>query len=273
MKPMTWKLLFGRKGAIRSHEDLSRYCNPVPRWRSNHGEAAKTIVLGIVALVVVLGWAWQGKAQDSESQYLRMAPLEQYLMADQNAEIALAQTAAPKSISHDAEVMVLGRHGYETVVKGKNGFVCMVDRGWTSAFDDPGFLNPTLREPVCYNTAAARFVLPRTFKKTELALAGLTKTQMFDGIKVAFDKKELPMPEPGAMCYMMSKQAYFGRTYGNGGPHLMFFVPKTDGIAWGAGLPGSPVMVVQESREPTTTFIIPVSKWSDGTAAADSHTH
>ena len=29
---------------------------------------------------------------------------------------------------------------------------------------------------------------------------------MFDGIKAAFDKKELPLPEPGAMCYMMSKQ-------------------------------------------------------------------
>ena len=95
-----------------------------------------------IALVVVLGWAWQGKAQGSEPQYLRMAPLEQYLMADQNAEIALAQTAAPKSISRDAEVMVLGRHGYETAVKGKNGFVCMVDRGWTSAFDDPGFFEP-----------------------------------------------------------------------------------------------------------------------------------
>ena len=228
--------------------------------------------LGILALVVVLGEAWQARAQDSEPRYLRMAPLEQYLMADQSAEIALAQTAAPKSISHDAEIMVLGRHGYETAVKGKNGFVCMVDRGWTSAFDDPAFLSPALREPVCYNPAAARFVLPRTFKKTELALVGLTKTQMFDAIKAAFDGKELPMPEPGAMCYMMSKQAYFGRTYGNGAPHLMFFVPGTDGIAWGAGLADSPVMVAQDSREPTTTFIIPVSKWSDGTTATDTHT-
>lgn len=55
-----------------------------------------------------------------------MAPLEQYLIQDRKAEIALAQSAAPESISRDAEVLVLGRHGYETAVKGKNGFVCIV---------------------------------------------------------------------------------------------------------------------------------------------------
>jgi hypothetical protein len=50
-------------------------------------------------------------------------PLDQYLM-ERNAEIALARSAAPQSISQDAEIMVLGQHGYETAVKGKNGFVC-----------------------------------------------------------------------------------------------------------------------------------------------------
>jgi hypothetical protein len=274
MKLMTWELFFGREKTIGTHENLPRHPirHPVPQKRSKDGKIAKTIALGTFALVVVLGAAWQAQAQDSEAPYLRMAPLDQYLMADRNAEIALARTAAPESISRDAEVLVLGRHGYETAVKGKNGFVCIVDRGWTSAFDDPEFLNPKLRYPICFNPAAARYHLPLTFKKTEFAMAGLTKTQMFDNIKAAFDRKELPMPEPGAMCYMMSKQAYFGRIYGNGGPHLMFFVPKTDDIAWGAGLPGSPVIVHQDSPEPITTFVIPVSKWSDGTAApTDAH--
>jgi hypothetical protein len=88
---------------------------------------------------------------------------------------------------------------------------------------------------------------------------------MFDSIKAAFDKKELPMPESGSVCYMMSKQQYFGRKYGNADPHLMFWVPKTDDMFWGAGLPGSPVYVHQYSPEPITEFIISVSKWSDGT--------
>jgi hypothetical protein len=195
-----------------------------------------------------------------------MAPLDQYLIPGRNTEIALARSAAPESISRGADVLVLGRHGYETAVKGKNGFVCMVDRAWTSDFDNPAFLNPTLREPTCFNPAAARTILPRVFKKTELAMTGQTKAQMFDSIKAAYDKKELPMPEPGAMSYMMSKQTYFGPIDGWGDPHLMFYFPRTDGLAWGAGLRGSPVLVHQDSPEPITTFVIPLSKWSDGTA-------
>jgi len=69
----------------------------------------------------------------------------------------MARSAAPDSISGDAEVMVLGRHGYETAVKGKNGFVCMVWRSWAAGIDDPDFWNPKLRAPVCFNPPAARF--------------------------------------------------------------------------------------------------------------------
>ncbi|HEX4021568.1 MAG TPA: hypothetical protein VHX63_10515 [Acidobacteriaceae bacterium] len=225
----------------------------------------------VACLILVLGSVFaasrQALAQDAKTQYSRMAPLNQYLMADRNAEIALARSAAPKSISRDAEVLVLGRHGYETAVKGKNGFVCIVERSWMAPFDDPEFLNPDQRLPLCLNPPAARTHLPLTLKMTDLALAGLSRTQMFDRIKAAFNKKELPLPEPGSMCYMMSKQQYFGRKYGHADSHLMFWFPKTDDMLWGAGLPGSPVYVHQYSPEPITEFIISVSKWSDGTAA------
>ena len=60
-------------------------------------------------------------------------------MGDRNAEIALARSAAPPSISRDATVMILGNHGYETAVEGKNGFVCVVERGWMNPFDSPEF--------------------------------------------------------------------------------------------------------------------------------------
>ena len=46
--------------------------------------------------------------------------------------------------------------GYETAVKGKNGFVCMVERSWAAGIDDPDFWNPKLRSPVCLNAPAAR---------------------------------------------------------------------------------------------------------------------
>jgi hypothetical protein len=131
----------------------------------------KTIALGTFALVVVLGAWWQARVQDTKAPYPSMAPLDQYLMTDRNAEIALARSAAPASISSDAKVLVLGRHGYETAVKGKNGFVCVVERSWMAPFDDPEFWNPRIRGPICLNPAAARSILPITLKRTELVLA------------------------------------------------------------------------------------------------------
>jgi len=232
----------------------------------------RTITVINFALVVMLGAAWPAQAADAKTSYPTMAPLEQYLIGDRNAEIALARTAAPESISRDAEVLVLGRHGFETAVKGKNSFVCIVARSWTAGVDDPEFWNPKLRAPICFNQPAARSYLPLTIKKTEWVLAGQSKAQMSDNIKAAFDKKELPTLEPGAMCYMLSKQGYLSDRDGHWHPHLMFFVPQTDAQAWGANLPGSPILAGEDTTERLTVFLIPVAKWSDGTAdSPDEH--
>ena len=231
-----------------------------------------TITVRSLALVILLGAACQSQTQDAKAPYPAMAPLEQYLIADRSAEIALARSAAPESISRDAEVLVLGRHGYETAVKGKNSFVCMVLRSWTAGIDDPDFWNPKLRAPICFNPPAARSYLPLTIKKTEFVLAGQSKAQMFDDIKAAFDKKELPPLEAGAMCYMLSKQGHLSDRDGHWHPHLMFFVPQTDAQTWGANLPGSPILASVDPQDRLTVFLIPVAKWSDGTAdSPDGH--
>jgi hypothetical protein len=233
----------------------------------------KTIMSGTFVLVALISLASQIQAQGTNSQnanppYPIMVPLDQYIMADRNAEIALARTAAPKSISADATVVVLGRHGYETAVQGKNGFVCIVERAWMSPFDHPEFWNPKNRSPICYNPAAARSIMPYTFKRTELALAGLSKPQMLDRIKTAVAKNELSTPEPGAMSYMMSREQYLSDAVGHWFPHLMFHIPRTDGANWGANLDGSPVVMdPREVPEPETIFFVPVSTWSDGTPA------
>src|SRR5580704_15923774 len=135
----------------------------------------RTITLGAFALLAVLCAARPGRAADTRTPYPSMAPLDQYLIADQNAEIALARTAAPSSISRDAKVMVLGSHGYETAVEGKNGFVCVVERAWMSPFESPEFWNPKNRSPICLNPPAARTVLPITLRRTKLVLAGKSK--------------------------------------------------------------------------------------------------
>ncbi|MGA8490479.1 MAG: hypothetical protein WB711_08675 [Terriglobales bacterium] len=220
-------------------------------------------------LVFVLGACCQGHALDAKTPCPSMAPLDQYLIMDRSAEITLARSAAPESISRDAKILVLGRHGYETAVEGKSGFVCVVERSWMAPFDDPEFWNPKIRGPICFNPAAARSVLPVTYKRTEMVLNGQSKAQIKDGTKAAFEEKELPALEPGAMSYMMSKGAYLTDDDDHNVAHLMFYVPSTDGSTWGADLPGSPVMLNPQFRgaEPIDVFIVPVGRWSDGTSA------
>src|SRR5215469_737951 len=99
----------------------------------------KAIASLIPVLILILAAAGQARAQGSPISYPEMAPIDEYLMADRNAEIALARSAAPEAISQDAKILVLGRHGYETAIGGKNGFVCVVERAWTSPFDRPEF--------------------------------------------------------------------------------------------------------------------------------------
>jgi hypothetical protein len=196
------------------------------------------------------------------------SPIDPYLM-ERNAEIALARSAAPDSLSRDATVLVLGAHGYETAVKGTNGFVCLVERSWMQPFDAPEFMKTDGRMPMCLNPPGARTHLPFTFKTTELVIAGVPKQEMFNQLKAAFDRKELPLPEPGSMCYMLSKQQNFGPQFGHADPHLMFWYPRTQHITWGAEFGGSPIDVKEDSPDPVTTFIISVSNWSDGSKYTD----
>ncbi|MGB7284775.1 MAG: hypothetical protein WBE13_21085 [Candidatus Acidiferrum sp.] len=230
--------------------------------------------MGCIAAFFVFAAAWPLKAQDAKTHYPAMAPLEQYLMPDRDEEIKLARSAAPASISGDAEVLVLGKHGYETAVRGKNGFVCLVERSWTAGINAPEFWNPKIRGPLCLNPPAVRTYLPRTIKKTEMVIAGRTKAQMFGAIGAAIDKKELPAPEPGAMSFMLSKLGYLGDEAGGPWlPHLMFFTPETDSKVWGADLPGSPIITFQDLEEHLTVFLIPVRRWSDGTPGPPPDAH
>jgi hypothetical protein len=233
-----------------------------------------------LALILILGAARQARAQDAKTPYPSMAPLDQYLIADRNAEIGLARSGAPASISGDAKVMVLGSRGYETAVEGKNGFVCMVERAWMNPFDSPEFWNPKNRSPICLNPPAARTVLPLTLMRTKLVLAGKSKEEVKQSIKAAIEKKELPELEAGAMSYMMSKNAYLTDLGNHNMAHLMFYMPL--GTVWGANLvdssnhvsepfPGSPLFLAPTYKgnpEPMYMFLMGTGVWSDGTTAS-----
>ncbi|MGC2131269.1 MAG: hypothetical protein WA629_14385 [Candidatus Aquilonibacter sp.] len=224
--------------------------------------------------LLVAGLALTLPAHAAENPYETMAPLSQYLMPDRQAEISLARSAAPPSISQHATVLVLGLHGYETAETGTNGFTCLVERGWTAPFDFAQFWNWKIRGPICYNEAASRTVLTYTIRRTQMVLAGLTNPEMLARTRAAVASGQLPLPALGSMCYMMSKAQYLGDGNGNWMPHIMIYASKAaaahDGAGWGADLRGSPV--VYDSREtvlpePETIFMVPVAHWSDGTAA------
>ena len=220
---------------------------------------------GVCALAAFLTVNGPACADAAKPSYPAMVQIGQYRMASSSEETSLARSAAPVSISGEAEVLALGEHGYETAAKGKNGFVCLVERSWAAGFDDAEFWNPKLRAPICYNAAAARTILPRYLERTKLVLAGASKASMIDSAKAALAAHTFIAPEPGAMCFMMSKQGYLGDAAGHWHPHLMFFLARTDGAAWGADLAGSPVFAAQDQPEPVTTFMVPVPQWSDGT--------
>lgn len=236
------------------------------------------IAIKSFALLAVLGAAYQAMAQDATKPYPNMAPIERYLM-DRDAEIALARSAAPDAISHEASVLVLTRHGYETAVEGKNGWVCWVGRGWMAMFDHPEFWNPKVRAADCLNPPAARTVLPYACKRTELLLAGHSKQEVIAAIKAAIDKKELPALEQGTVSYMMSKSSYLTDNGDHNVPHLMFFRTDKPDAAWGANVTNAPVVSVNywylsaeaypqlKSFPPMAVFLVMVDKWSDGAAA------
>jgi hypothetical protein len=211
--------------------------------------------------------AGQASAQAETAAYAAMAPVDAYLIADRNSEIALARSAAPASISDGAEVMVLGTSGFTTAAKGTNGFLCVVERSWGASTDDPEFWNPKIRSPICFNPAAARSFAPIFLMKTKLVLAGKSRAEIAAATAAALDKEELPALEPGAMCYMMSKQQYLNDRGMSWHPHVMIFVSGDAAKSWGADKDDSPIIAANDPEERVTIFMLWVGNWSDGSPA------
>jgi hypothetical protein len=233
-------------------------------------------MIALYGLAFLLGAIGTACAEAAKPAFPVMAPIEQYLATSAAAEIALARTAAPTSISGDASVLVLSNHGYETAVKGKNGFVCLVWRSWAGpgGFDDPDFWSPKFRVPICYNPAGVRTLLPPYVERTKWALAGASKAGMKDHTRAALASHQITMPEPGAMAFMLSREGINADGQPMRHPHVMIYFAHTDSADWGANLHGSPIIAEQADPEPITTFDVYVPSWSDGTPPTmEPHSH
>jgi len=249
-------------------------------------KAKRTIRITSFMLLAMLGASQQALSQDAKkaeaaAPYPKMAPIDQYLM-DRDAEIALARSAAPASISRDATILVLGRKGYEKAVEGKNGFVCLVGRSWSGPFDWPEFWNPKIKAADCLNPQAARSLVPVFYLRAKMTMAGHSKAEMLSALTAAYANKQLPELESGAMDYMMSKSSYLTDEGDHNMPHLMFDTLVQD-KDWGAGAEGSPVMASPywfffpnqhaETKKlpPILVFLVGAGTWSDGTPVEMHH--
>ena len=239
------------------------------------------------ALLMLAVWILPASVGAAQTEYPRMLPIAQYLIADRAKEIALARSAAPQAIADKATVLTLGKDGYETAIKGTNGFVCLIFRSWSNDFDYNDFWDPKIRTPQCWNAAAAGSWLPDYFARTKWVLSGVSRKEMAARTKAGLSNHQISMPAPGSMAYMTSKDQFINEPSPANGParwypHVMFFVPATDGSPWGANVAGGALFSATSDIEPVTTYFIVVPKWSDGTlgpyaqkssAAQDHHHH
>jgi hypothetical protein len=241
------------------------------RGRARPLAPAATLLRAVVGAMMLPAVGTALAADAGMPTYPAMAPLAQYLMPDAQAEIALARSAAPPSISADAGVLVLGEHGYRSAVPGRNGFVCLVERSWDAAFDDPGFWNPRIRGPDCFNPQAARSVLPQFLKRTEWILAGADKAKLLENTRAAFASHQFVEPEAGSLSFMLSRQGYLGDDAGGPWkPHVMFFIGAGRAQDWAAGRDASPILGSDGGPLVPTVLFVPVTAWSDGSPAAAS---
>lgn len=237
-------------------------------------------------MLMLVIWTSSAWAAGTHTEYPKMLPIERYLMRDRASEIAMARSAAPRSISDKATVLVLGKDGYETVVKGTNGYVCLVFRSWGNEYNYANFWDPKLRTPQCWNAAAANSWLPDYFLRTKWALSGASPKEMAPRTKAALANHQFMPPAPGSMAYMMSKDQYINEPSPDTGsarwyPHVMFFVPTSDASAWGPAVSGGPLYSTTLTSVPFTIYFLVVPRWSDGTlgpyakvgAAQDHHHH
>jgi hypothetical protein len=185
-------------------------------------------------------------------------------MMPQDAEMVLARSAAPASISDRATIKVLGASGFTVAHQGDNGNVCMVMRGFSAPTFTPVpfrelVYDPTVRAPICFTAPAAKTAMPYYELRTKLAIEGKDPEQIASAIQKAYANGKLPHREAATFAYMWSAHQHLGSGVGAWHPHMMIFAPGYDnamvgGNAFGSLLP----QVSDDAGTPFTVVVIPV---------------
>jgi hypothetical protein len=197
------------------------------------------------------------------AQEMKYPQLSEYMMS-QDAEVALAKSAAPQNISDRATIKVLTTTGYQVVHQGDNGFVCMVMRGFTGAptFTPVQFrglvYDSKTRAPICFNPQAAKTVIPYYELRTKLGLEGKSPDQITEGVQAAYANGDIPKRDGVSFAYMWSADQILGPA-GHWHPHMMVYLPYYENSMLGDNDPGSHLPTVgDDAGTPFAVGIIPV---------------
>lgn len=213
-----------------------------------------------IHLLLPLTLSLAGSAQAAAPSY---PPVSAYMMP-RDAEIALARTAAPDSISGPAAIRILTPAGYTDAVTGTNGFVCMVMRGFTAPSYTPAMIldlvyDPSVRAPICFNAQAAQQVMPYYELRTRLGLQGKTPAQITAGVEVANKDGTLPQRTGVSFAYMWSAEQNLGPAIGHWHPHLMIFAPYLTNDMLGNNPFGTPLpQLTDDAGTPFAVAVVPV---------------
>lgn len=217
--------------------------------------------LGLVALLAAaIASASTASTAETPKQY---PPLSAYMMPPE-AEIALARSAGPETVSAHATVKILTETGFKIAAQGDNGFTCLVLRGWSAPSFSPAPMrdivyDATLRAPICYDPNASRTVLPLQELRTDLAMHGNDPDSIARGVATAYASGKLPKMESVAFAYMWSAHQFLGKGIGAWHPHMMVYAPFYENAMLGNNpmLGGLPV-VVDDAGTPFAVVVIPV---------------
>lgn len=197
------------------------------------------------------------------TQDARYPPLSAYMM-QRDAEVSLARSAAPASVSDRATIKVLTTSGYQTAREGDNGFVCMVLRAWSAPTYTPAQLrelvyDATVRAPICFNQEAAWTVVPYYELRSKLGMERKTPDQIAAAIEASYAKGELPKRDGVSFAYMWSADQQLGPG-GHWHPHMMVFAPYYENSMLAGNVQfGSPFpQLSDDAGTPFAVVVVPV---------------
>ncbi len=188
--------------------------------------------------------------------------------AGDSAEVSLALSAAPATLTAGAAVYVWHDVHFVQARTGTTGVACMVSR-------DPRVGGVF---PMCFDPEAARTQMPEEMMKTELHTRRLDDAAVQGQVDAAFARGALQHPTKPAIMYMMSSHQLLTVTDAQGThlvgawrPHIMIYMPQTSVAQFALGAeddagPVSAPFVEGGGVE----LIVQVPHWADSRVPPDS---